>query len=139
MSADVSSLQADRNRKQAELCQVQSDQSNIQAKIERLKVAKKKVDEIQQSVDELQKAVNREREQDDTWRGKKYTTYSQFVSNGFHSDYKNYYQQIDQLYDHLCDEITRLENQASENDGLMGWLGSKLNSLGNEIDKLLHN
>ena len=42
------------------------------------------------------------------------------------------------FYDAIYDEITRLENQKNEENGLTGCLQSLMNNLGNTIEKLLH-
>jgi len=46
--------------------------------------------------------------------------------------------QWETFYDAICDEITRLENQKIEENGLIGCLQSLKNSLENSIEKLLH-
>lgn len=40
--------------------------------------------------------------------------------------------------DAIMDEITRLENQIYDQEGVIGWLKSQINSLGNYIETLLN-
>lgn len=56
----------------------------------------------------------------------------------FSHDYHHFQLELDAYYDAICDTITRLENQKYEQQGLIGWCQSMINSLGNEIEKLFH-
>lgn len=54
------------------------------------------------------------------------------------SSYSAYVKLIDNHLDALCDEITRLENQNKQLRGDILYLGSLINSLANEIEKLFN-
>ncbi|WP_231097641.1 YwqH-like family protein [Streptococcus oralis] len=56
----------------------------------------------------------------------------------FSSDYTSFQTEMNTFYDAICDEITRLENQKNEENGIIGWCQSQINNLGNFIEKLLH-
>ena len=56
----------------------------------------------------------------------------------FSSDYTSFQTEMNTFYDAICDEITRLENQKNEENGIIGWYQNQINSLGNFIEKLLH-
>lgn len=52
--------------------------------------------------------------------------------------YKSYVKSIDVCLDSLCDEITRLENENSQLSWDILHLGSLINNLTNEIEKLFN-
>ncbi len=72
------------------------------------------------------------------WTGKKAdNTYNNIHENIVNS-YHTYVKAIDVNLDSLCDEITRIENQNKQLHGDILHLGSLINSLANEIEKLFN-
>ena len=51
---------------------------------------------------------------------------------------QTYYDETDRAVDAIMEEITRLENQIYDQEGVIGWLKSQINSLGNYIETLLN-
>ncbi len=135
---DAATLKSQKSAKQAELNQCVSDKASIEEKLERLRTAKKEVASVQTEIKDLKSKVKDKANQPDTWQGKKLTEFKNLMEGAFKTDYDTYYKKIDNYYDEICDEITRLENEANEKGGLIGWLGNQINNLGNEIDKLVH-
>ncbi|MBC1397988.1 DUF5082 domain-containing protein [Listeria fleischmannii] len=136
--AEAATLKKQKSAKQAELSQCVSDKASIEEKLERLRTAKKEVASVQTEIKDLKSKVKDKSDQPDTWQGKKLTEFENLMEGAFKTDYDTYYKKIDNYYDEICDEITRLENEANEKGGLIGWLGNQINNLGNEIDKLVH-
>ncbi|EMG28754.1 YwqH-like family protein [Listeria fleischmannii] len=113
-----------------------SDKASIEEKLERLRTAKKEVASVQTEIKDLKSKVKDKSDQPDTWQGKKLTEFENLMEGAFKTDYDTYYKKIDNYYDEICDEITRLENEANEKGGLIGWLGNQINNLGNEIRQI---
>lgn len=134
--AEISYLQGQQRRQQSELGQVKADKLAIEEKLKRLEIAKKKVNSIQGNIDTLKRNVSKEEDQE-AWKGKKKETFETNMST-LADHYKSYYSGVDSLYDAICDEITRLENEANDAGGVIGWLQNSLNSIGNELEKLFH-
>lgn len=56
----------------------------------------------------------------------------------FKTHFEQYVQNINQYYDEICNTITRLENEKMSQESIAGGLLGVLNSLKNEIHKLIH-
>lgn len=134
--AEISYLQGQQRRQQSELGQVKADKLAIEEKLKRLETAKKKVNSIQGNIDTLKRNVSKEEDQE-AWKGKKKEMFETNMST-LADHYRTYYNGVDSLYDAICDEITRLENEANDAGGVIGWLQNSLNSIGNELEKLFH-
>ncbi|EIA21336.1 hypothetical protein KKC_01814 [Listeria fleischmannii subsp. coloradonensis] len=132
--AEAATLKKQKSAKQAELSQCVSDKASIEEKLERLRTAKKEVASVQTEIKDLKSKVKDKSDQPDTWQGKKLTEFENLMEGAFKTDYDTYYKKIDNYYDEICDEITRLENEANEKGGLIGWLGNQINNLGNGAD-----
>ncbi|WP_050541558.1 YwqH-like family protein [Streptococcus sp. oral taxon 058] len=118
---------------------ISSDQSRITSideKLERLRTAKKSVGEIQKKVHNIKYPIMHRNIQLD-WQGKQKDDFTKQWET-FSSDYTSFQTEMNTFYDAICDEITRLENQKNEENGIIGWCQSQINSLGNFIEKLLH-
>ncbi len=72
------------------------------------------------------------------WTGNKANKSKNYISGDILGSYNVYVKQIDNHLDALCDEITRLENQNMQIRGDILRLGSLINSLANEIEKLFN-
>lgn len=133
---EISQLQGQQRRQQSELDQAETDKKNIEEKLQRLEQAKKDVNAVQRSIGSLKPEVAKKKEQD-LWKGKNKETFESMMAD-LDGDYKTYYDGVDDLYDAICDEITRLENEANDATGVIGWLQNSLNNIGNELEKLFH-
>ena len=72
------------------------------------------------------------------WKG---VNYNDFKSSGDELEQVNndYYKNtLDYLLDSINDEITRIENKRMQEKSLLGYLGSALNSIANEIENFLN-
>ncbi|NLP47088.1 MAG: DUF5082 domain-containing protein [Epulopiscium sp.] len=72
------------------------------------------------------------------WTGNKADRTKNNIRNRIVSSYSTFVKQIDNHLDALCDEITRLENENKRLNGDIFYLGSLINSLTNEIEKLFN-
>lgn len=134
---EIALLRLQHRRKQEEMYQAQNDQNTLASKIERLVEAKRQLHPIQHEFFVMKHDMDRKAEKEDKWKGDKYTDYEADLSI-FLENYRTYYNGLDYLYDNICDEITRLENESNETGGIIGWLQNSLNSLENEVEKLIH-
>ena len=124
------------NQHSASISSAQSRITTIDEKLERLRTAKKSVGEIQKKVHDIRYPINHRNIQPD-WQGKQKDAFTKQWET-FSSDYTSFQTEMDTFYDAICDEITRLENQKNEENGIIGWCQSQINNLGNFIEKLLH-
>ena len=129
-------LQGRVNAYSTSISSAQSRITSIDEKLERLRTAKKSVGEIQKKVHDTKKKIIRKNYQP-TWQGKQKDDFTKQWES-FSSDYTSFQTEMNTFYDAICDEITRLENQKNEENGIIGWCQSQMNNLGNIIEKLLH-
>ena len=132
----IDSLQRQVNAHSASISSAQSRITTIDEKLERLRTAKKSVGEIQKKVYYTKKKIIRKNYQP-TWQGKQKDAFAKQWET-FSTEYTNFQTEMNTFYDAICDEITRLENQKNEENGIIGWCQSQMNNLGNIIEKLLH-
>ena len=132
----IDSLQRQVNAHYASISSAQSRITTIDEKLERLRTAKKSVGEIQKKVYYTKKKIIRKNYQP-TWQGKQKDAFAKQWET-FSTEYTNFQTEMNTFYDAICDEITRLENQKNEENGIIGWCQSQMNNLGNIIEKLLH-
>lgn len=110
-------------------------------KIERLQTVKTSLQGYKESVDYITIGWNdflTVLSSDTYWRGNLKMKVEDYVLNAFSVDTKMYFDNIDVVLDAICDEITKLENENAKTKGWIGTLSSWINSIGNEIEKLLN-
>ena len=129
-------LQGIVNQHSASISSAQSRITTIDEQLERLRTAKKSVGEIQKKVRDTKKKIIKKNYQP-TWKGKQKDAFTKQWET-FSSDYTSFQTEMNTFYQAICDEITRLENQKNEENGIIGWCQSQMNNLGNIIEKLLH-
>lgn len=132
----IDSLQRQVNAHSASISSAQSRITTIDEQLERLRTAKKSVGEIQKKVYYTKKKIISKNYQP-TWQGKQKDAFAKQWET-FSTEYTNFQTEMNTFYDAICDEITRLENQKNEENGIIGWCQSQMNNLGNIIEKLLH-
>ena len=129
-------LQGRVNAHYSSISSAQSRITSIDEKLERLRTAKKSVSEIQQNVHNIKYPIILRNIRPE-WQGKQKDAFTKQWET-FSSDYTSFQTEMNTFYDAICDEITRLENQKNEENGIIGWCQSQINNLGNFIEKLLH-
>lgn len=110
-------------------------------KIDRLKEAKKTLKQIKDRLEERAKQQKKDGQNLDTyyeWTGEHRNNAEDMYASIIPSEYLYYIYMVDNVLDAICDEETRLENDNMDLLGIIGKLAGWINSLGNEIQKLLN-
>lgn len=106
--------------------------------LRRLRPAKESIEELKSSFKSNKKLDKRLLDEKREWEG---STCSSFISkmDAVVDDNENYYKHsIDHILDSINNEITRIENQRLQEYGLLGRLGSWINSLANKIENFFN-
>ncbi len=106
--------------------------------IRRLKSAKERVAEQKRTFNTINKEDKKIYKKKYEWKGKNYDSFKikGDVATDFNDDY--YKNTLDYVLDSINNEITRLQNERMEEYGLLGQLGSKINSLGTKIENFFN-
>ena len=106
--------------------------------IRRLKSAKERVAEQKRTFNTINKEDKKIYKETYDWEGQKYNSFKikGEVATDFNDDY--YKNTLDYVLDSINNEITRLQNERMEEYGLLGQLGSKINSLGTKIENFFN-
>lgn len=106
--------------------------------IRRLKSAKERVAEQKRTFNTINKEDKKIYKEKYDWEGQKYNSFKikGEVATDFNDDY--YKNTLDYVLDSINNEITRLQNERMEEYGLLGQLGSKINSLGTKIENFFN-
>ncbi|MBF0818411.1 YwqH-like family protein [Streptococcus acidominimus] len=134
--AQIYQLQGQVDTHYANLSAASATIASIDEKLERLRAVKKSIGNIQTDVNDTKVSIMLKKEQPD-WKGKQKEEFTSKWEE-FSTDYTSFQTEMNTFYDAICDEITRLENQKNEQNGIIGWCQSQINHLGNFIEKLLH-
>lgn len=132
----VYQLQRQVNRHCSSISSAKTTIATIDEKLQRLRSVKKSIGNIQRDVNDIKVSVMLKKDQPD-WKGQKKNDF-QKSWNDFSGSYRNFQTEMNTFYDAICDEITRLENQKNEQNGIIGWCQSQINNLSNAIEKLFH-
>ncbi len=126
-----------RKEARTELSGYQDTNQRLQHQVDRLNQVKRIVTEQKFNFRPIWGAVSKIIDDSYGWKG---NNYDNFQSNGSYlkSDNNRYYNSIDDVLDAINDEITRLENQIYENEGLIGKLKSWINTLTNRMENLFN-
>lgn len=135
--SEISDLRRSRNQKINQKNQCESTINSINIKLSRLESAKYAMGLYKTDAKNQKSAAANVPDGLTPWEGDKKNTYIN-SANMLESDMEGYYKSCDRALDAICDAITRLENERSNQYGLLGRLVSAINSLGNEIEKLLN-
>lgn len=108
------------------------------AKIRRLKSAKTMVQSSKNQLSSRRNQLKTKANSQDTygeWVGETQKEAKAFLTDDVIGEYNYYINRVDARLDDICDEITRLENEVSRLNGLIGYLQAAINSLLNELEK----
>ena len=109
------------------------------AKIKRLRSAKKELKAIKTRLEERAKKQKNTAEDGDTyyeWSGKKFQDAYDMFAVTTPEEYEYYIKRVDIVLDAIVDAETTLENENLRLYGIIGQLGSWINSLASKIEKL---
>lgn len=117
-------------------CQGRIDDCNYL--LRRLKKAKESIADLKSDFKANKKLDKKMGDEKTTWQGSTYNNFAtkMDVMSEVNEDY--YKKSIDHILDSLNNEITRIENKRMEEYGLLGKLGSWINSLENKIENFFN-
>jgi len=124
--AAISSAKYEINQANYRISECQNEIQGLEKKIERLEGAKQKLQTYKLNI-ESEKFDITQKLSCSSWKGSNKEEYEGIAEEQLKPCYQTYY-----------DEITRLENQIYDQEGVIGWLKSQINSLGNYIETLLN-
>ncbi len=123
----------------------QSQYNSCEARIENCEYLLKRLKPVKEDLTELKKEFKSNKKTDSRlkdkkykWKGSKYSDFDYRMETVVEANDSYYKGSIDYVLDSLNDEITRIENQRLNELGLLGRLGSMINSLANEIENLFN-
>ena len=131
---------AEKRAREAEKASKEAENAEYEAIVERLKTAKEMINLNYDNLQDLRAEVKEDPDNfESEWKGNKFTEYEAYVKDDIHGTiYYNYQVAVNDILDDLCNLITEYENRIYENEGVIGWLKSKINSLSNAIEKILN-
>lgn len=109
---------------------------NLNNKIDRLQPVKDKVSELKERFkNEVLDPDKKVLDDAKTWKGSTCNHFKDAKRAPIKEENESYYQNLDYILDSMEDELTRLKNEASDKNGLLGKVESWLRTIGNEITK----
>lgn len=135
--SELSDLRWRQNQKISEKNQCERRIADIDGKLRRLEAAKRSLSGYKSEAKSKKKNAAKIPEALTPWEGNKRNSYSN-NADLLDSSMEGYYKACDRALDAVCDAITSLENERSNQYGLLGHLISAINSIGNEIEKFLN-
>lgn len=135
--SDSSALQSKINSNNRQLTSYKNQVSTIDKQLEILQRAKQDIINIRQCIDDLIIHSKNFKNINEKWSGTKYDGYAEQAEDYVVKDYKNYLEGVKSVLNAVRDKITALENQKYEVEGLIGKVKKLINSLKNELEKLL--
>lgn len=106
--------------------------------LRRLKQKKEWVADLKEAYKDHKKATQKIHDEDHDWKGSTYRSFSAKMDSVESADERYYKYTLDYVLDSLNNEITRIENLRMNEYGLLGQLGSKINSLVNKIENFFN-
>ena len=137
-NSEYNQLVKERNSKQSQYNACSSRISNYEGRIKRLKAQKTAVTELKDLYKIHKKITKDIHEEEHQWTGSTYNKYHSKMNNVETADDYYYRNSLDFVLDSINNEITRLENLKMQEYGLLGRLGSALNSLANKIENFFN-
>lgn len=112
--------------------------AELQEKIARLKEVKPIVSGVKNNLLNAEMELNGKIAMQERWRGDNKIAYDEAACDKIFVPYEKYYDGVDDILDSINDEITRMENEIYEQQGLIGRLRAWCNSLWNELANLFN-
>ena len=106
--------------------------------LRRLRLAKESIVELKEAFKSNKKLDKNLREERRDWKGSTNNSFSTKMSTLVDVNDSYYKDSIDHILDSLNNEITRIENQRMSEYGLLGRIGSWINSLANKIENFFN-
>lgn len=135
---EYNSLLSQKRYAQSQYSSCESRIENCDYLIRRLRRAKESISELKDTFNDTKKSDKRISQRKHEWKGDTYSTFK-FKADDVNTQNNIYYKNsIDYVLDSINNEITRLENQRMNEYGLLGRLGSRINSLANAIENFFN-
>lgn len=106
--------------------------------LRRLRNAKNQIAELKGSFKDIKKSDKRITDEKYKWKGSTYNDFKGKMASVNTCDENYYKNSADRVLDSLNNEITRIENLRMNEYGLLGRLGSTINSLANRIENFFN-
>jgi chromosome segregation ATPase len=135
MASDVASAQAEISGYESQASAQQGRNTEISAQLERLEAAKSTVGSIRDEDEAFFSAIETY-DVGEGWQGDKREDWETLKTETSEAG-DTYLEGAEQVYDAILDKITELENERAEGCGLISWCYSRINDLGNWIEKQL--
>lgn len=135
----LSEARAQKNGYEAQKSEHENQRAINEDKIERLKAARTSMENIKAQLTSRKDTLKTFAESADTygdWYGDKVVEVQGILTTDIPAEYNSYIDHVDDILDAICNEITRLQNENYELDGIIGQLCSWINSLLNKIRTL---
>ncbi len=104
----------------------------------RLRKAKESISDLKDTFKTIKKSDKKSLDGKHEWKGSTYNALSGKVSSMNETNDSYYNNSIDYVLDSINNEITRIENERMSEYGLLGELGSWINSLANKIENFFN-
>lgn len=136
----MSELSVLRNKRSAKIsekrrCEVKIEE--IEEKLTRMRSAKEKMTSFKADVLAHKNGTKGMKDDVVQWEGDK-KNHHLSEAEALSDELESYYRDTDKALDSICDVITSLENEKIRQAGILGGIISAINSIGNEIEKLLN-
>lgn len=137
-NAEYDSLVNQKSRAQSQYNACSSRIENCDYLLRRLRPAKESIVELKEAFNNNKRVDKNLYEKDHDWKGSTYNSFNAKMLTLNNANDSYYKDSIDHILDSLNDEITRIENQRMSEYGLLGRLGSWINSLANKIENFFN-
>ena len=137
-NADYNSLVSQKASAQSQYNACSSRIEKCDYLLRRLQRAKESIVELKEAFKSNKKLDKNLHEEKRDWKGSTYNSFSTKMSTLIDVNDSYYKDSIDHILDSLNNEITRIENQRMSEYGLLGRLGSWINSLDNKIENFFN-
>lgn len=137
-NAEYDNLVSQKSSAQSQYNACSSRIENCDYLLRRLRSAKESIVELKEAFKVNKKLDKNLHEEKHDWKGSTYSSFSSKMSSLIDVNDIYYKDSIDHILDSLNDEITRIENQRMSEYGLLGRLGSWINSLANKIENFFN-
>lgn len=137
-NAEYDRLVSQKSSAQSQYNACSSRIENCDYLLRRLRPAKESIVELKEAFKNNKKADKNLYDEKHEWKGSTYDLFISKMSALIEANDIYYKNSVDYVLDSLNDEITRIENQRMKDYGLLGKLGSWINSLSNEIENFFN-
>lgn len=137
-NAEYDKLVSQKRSAQSRYNSCQSRIDNCNYLLRRLRKAKESISDLKKSFKDNKKLDEKLRKEKCDWEGLTYDSFKSKMSTLIDTNDDYFKGSIDKVLDSLNNEITRIENKRMSEYGLLGELGSWINSLANKIENFFN-